>query len=258
MIMNHTTRFFVFFFFNDTATTEIYTLSLHDALPISLFVEAERGAAASYPRSSFPEGLSWLVDEERRAAYESAGSHFESSYQLTILWLPPAEAKARAARIMLETPAQQRVDWRENLAAFIGETERFRGLLEGAMTEIAWLDNAETLTYLHATVSTNAHAVAVPETPFALDALLADRPLSGGLAPMLGDAHLRCLSVRGFPTSTWPGLLDDLNRLGFAYRWVTRFLFMSKSEAERELVRLRPRWFAERKGGGGPLAETSF
>src|SRR2546430_14223769 len=28
---------FFFFFFNDTATTEIYTLSLHDALPISLF-----------------------------------------------------------------------------------------------------------------------------------------------------------------------------------------------------------------------------
>src|SRR2546422_11033566 len=30
---------FVFFFFNDTATTEIYTLSLHDALPISDRVE---------------------------------------------------------------------------------------------------------------------------------------------------------------------------------------------------------------------------
>src|SRR2546425_11000254 len=29
-------RFFFFFFFNDTATTEIYTLSLHDALPISV------------------------------------------------------------------------------------------------------------------------------------------------------------------------------------------------------------------------------
>src|SRR3989475_5705448 len=38
--------FFFFFFFNDTATTEIYTLSLHDALPI-LFIasttRAERG-----------------------------------------------------------------------------------------------------------------------------------------------------------------------------------------------------------------------
>jgi len=28
-----------FFFFNDTATTEIYTLSLHDALPISIVVD---------------------------------------------------------------------------------------------------------------------------------------------------------------------------------------------------------------------------
>src|SRR5258707_8351658 len=41
----------VFFFFNDTATTEIYTLSLHDALPISLAcaggdLQAEDGIAA--------------------------------------------------------------------------------------------------------------------------------------------------------------------------------------------------------------------
>src|SRR3989442_3993534 len=33
-----------FFFFNDTATTEIYTLSLHDALPIWLEVPARRGS----------------------------------------------------------------------------------------------------------------------------------------------------------------------------------------------------------------------
>src|SRR3989442_15999936 len=31
------TRLLIFFFFNDTATTEIYTLSLHDALPICIF-----------------------------------------------------------------------------------------------------------------------------------------------------------------------------------------------------------------------------
>src|SRR5256885_1146559 len=33
--------FFFFFFFNDTATTEIYTLSLHDALPISVLAPSE-------------------------------------------------------------------------------------------------------------------------------------------------------------------------------------------------------------------------
>src|SRR5258706_16299964 len=35
-----------FFFFNDTATTEIYTLSLHDALPISGLVEPGAGSHA--------------------------------------------------------------------------------------------------------------------------------------------------------------------------------------------------------------------
>src|SRR6266511_1569013 len=42
--------FFFFFFFNDTATTEIYTLSLHDALPIS----DRGGAAAGSPPSCRP------------------------------------------------------------------------------------------------------------------------------------------------------------------------------------------------------------
>src|SRR6266566_9688263 len=36
----------VFFFFNDTATTEIYTLSLHDALPIRASRSAWRGSSA--------------------------------------------------------------------------------------------------------------------------------------------------------------------------------------------------------------------
>src|SRR2546430_11621637 len=38
MVKNHCSlfKFIFFFFYNDTATTEIYTLSLHDALPISL------------------------------------------------------------------------------------------------------------------------------------------------------------------------------------------------------------------------------
>src|SRR3989442_7311570 len=41
-----------FFFFNDTATTEIYTLSLHDALPISFSVRARPLPEASANSSS--------------------------------------------------------------------------------------------------------------------------------------------------------------------------------------------------------------
>src|SRR2546430_10272049 len=47
--MSHYYSLFFFFFFNDTATTEIYTLSLHDALPISDGVAFEQGACLGIP-----------------------------------------------------------------------------------------------------------------------------------------------------------------------------------------------------------------
>jgi type IV secretion system protein VirB4 len=224
----------------------------------ALYVDAERRPAADYPRSEFPEALSWLVDEERRAAFEESASHFESRYHLTLQYLPPEESRARAAGLLYENRASTGVDWRERLRAFIAETDRVFDLLDGVMPEIAWLQDADTLSYLHATVSPCTYPVAVPEVPFHLDALLPDAPLLGGLAPMLGDAHLRVTTVRGFPTSTWPGVLDDLNRLGFAYRWSTRFLCMDKAEAEKELGRLRRQWFAKRKNVIALLRETLF
>src|SRR2546426_2240905 len=46
--------FFFFFFFNDTATTEIYTLSLHDALPIWVGHPRSRGGRARTSRGLIP------------------------------------------------------------------------------------------------------------------------------------------------------------------------------------------------------------
>src|SRR5256885_3885741 len=42
LLLSRLSVLFFFFFFNDTATTEIYTLSLHDALPISVVHNAQR------------------------------------------------------------------------------------------------------------------------------------------------------------------------------------------------------------------------
>ncbi|WP_368565961.1 conjugal transfer protein TrbE [Pseudoxanthomonas sp. UTMC 1351] len=224
----------------------------------AIFVEAERRIASRYPDSRFPEALSWLVDEERRGAFEEAGSHFESRYFLTVVWLPPPESRARVARLLYEASSSRGVDWREQRDAFVTETDRFLALLDGVMPEIAWLDDAATLTYLHGVVSNAQHTVAVPEAPMHLDVWLADTPLSGGVAPKLGERHLRAITVRGFPDATWPGMLDELNRLGFGYRWVTRFLCLDKAEAERELTKLRRQWFAKRKSVVALLRETIF
>lgn len=223
----------------------------------AVFIEAQRHSAGRYPPDTFPDVASALVDAERKAQFEEAGSHYESSYYLTFLYLPPAESAAVAERLLYEG-SQRRIggDAREMLSGFIDRTSRVLQLVEGFMPECAWLDDAQTLTYLHSTVSTKRHRVRVPEIPMYLDALLADQPLTGGLEPMLGDAHLRVLTIVGFPTATTPGILDDLNRLAFPYRWSTRAIMLDKTDALRLLTRIRRQWFAKRKSIASILKEV--
>jgi len=222
----------------------------------SIFVEAQRSEAAIYPTSQFPDPASGLVDAERKADFEEAGAHFVSGYFLTFLYLPPAEEAARAETWLYEGRERSGVDPNEILRAFTDRTDRVVALLDGFMPECGWLDDSETLTYLHSTVSTNRHRVRVPETPIYLDALLADQPLTGGLEPRLGDQHLRVLTIIGFPTATTPGLLDDLNRLAFPYRWSTRAILLDKTDATKLLTKIRRQWFAKRKSIAAILKEV--
>src|SRR6185437_13044606 len=53
-----------------------------------------------------------------------------------------------------------------------------------------------------------------------------------------------------------PGILDDLNRLAFAYRWSTRAIMLDKTDATRLLTRIRRQWFAKRKSVGAILKEV--
>jgi len=213
----------------------------------AIFVEAQRHPAESYPDSRFPDAASALVDAERKAGFEEEGRHFVSSYYLTLLYLPPAEDAARAESWLYEGREKTGVDPWEIMRGFIDRTDRVLSLFDGIMPECRWLDDGETLTFLHSTVSTKRHRVRVPETPIYLDALLADQPLAGGLEPRLGNANLRVLTITGFPSATTPGILDDLNRLAFPYRWSTRAILLDKVDATRLLTKIRRQWFAKRK-----------
>lgn len=225
----------------------------------ALHIEAERHEALGYPGSSFPEPASWLVDQERRAAFEAAGAHFESRYYLTLTFLPLPDQIDRVSRALVErSDDRQDRDWREALAGFVAETDRALDLLSGFIPEIAALDDVATLTFLHGRISTRRHPVALPDTPMYLDGLLADTPLIGGLEPQLGDRHLRTLTILGFPGLSRPGILDALNHQDFGYRWVTRFIALDKPDATRALTRLRRQWFNKRKSVTALLREVIY
>ena len=222
----------------------------------SIFVEAQRVPANTYPDDSFPDPVSSLVERERREQFKEEGAHFDSRYFLTLLWMPPAEDAARAEGWLYEGRTRTGVNPWEQIKGFVDRSDRLIQLLEGFLPEIGWLDDTETLTYLHSTVSTKRQRVRVPDTPMHLDALLADEPLVGGLEPRLGSAFLRTLTIVGFPSATFPGLLDELNRLAFPYRWSTRAMMLDKTDAAKLLAKIRRQWFAKRKSVAAILKEV--
>lgn len=228
----------------------------------ALFFEARRTEALHYPVSNFPDPVSLLVDEERRKSFETEGGHFESGYVLSFCWLPPAETQSKVGAYLVERGADERgvseargFEWRDYFAA---ETDRALDLLVNILPEIRFLDDEETLTHLHACVSTKHHPVSVPVLPAYLDALLADTPFTGGMAPKLGDQHLRTISVLGMPGTATPGLLDELNDLATPYAWVTRWIALDRPEAQKLLTRKRRQWFAKRKSVTAILREVLF
>ena len=64
------------------------------------------------------------------------------------------------------------------------------------------------------------------------------------------------LTVVGFPTATTPGILDELNRLAFPYRWSTRAILLDKTDATKLLTKIRRQWFAKRKSIAAILKEV--
>src|SRR3989442_5663408 len=94
---------FFFFFFNDTATTEIYTLSLHDALPISPTggpAFAKPGSVV-LPRSGLEGGGGTTLD---RKSTRLNSSHVRISYAVFCLKKKKTDSTdCRAPSVRLET-----------------------------------------------------------------------------------------------------------------------------------------------------------
>src|SRR3712207_7516928 len=99
----------LFFFFNDTATTEIYTLSLHDALPISdaegiQVGEVARADGGREPVPGALEGDDVRELEAARAERDRKSTRLNSSHANISYAVFCLKKKRRAARSPLAMP----------------------------------------------------------------------------------------------------------------------------------------------------------
>src|SRR2546422_5551921 len=95
---------FAFFFFNDTATTEIYTLSLHDALPISR--SDEQGEVYSFLRLGGRE-IEGLTTNAWKVVHRSEEHTSELQSRLHLVCRLLLEKKKKKQHIHAECDGEQ-------------------------------------------------------------------------------------------------------------------------------------------------------
>src|SRR5690625_6825106 len=100
-----------YFFFSAAATTEIYPLSLHDALPISSAAEAPAGGGEQWPMlRPFVEFVRSLLPEDRKSTRLNS-SHVAISYAVFCLKkkkTPPHRGRAPARAVTAQPLQRQR------------------------------------------------------------------------------------------------------------------------------------------------------
>ena len=210
----------------------------------SLNVEARRRKCTDYIEAKNEILAIDIIEKERKLNFLE-NEHFESEYYLTIVQLIPTDNSKKVGEIFLEYAKKSEI-LDKTLENFNKEFKKILNLFKEIFLEVTELDDEETYTYLHSCVSTKTDKVVVPEIPYAMANYLCDSDLVGGLKPKLRGKEIRCISIQGFPNYTVPGFFDVLNRLNISYRWITRFLILSKLEALSKMERKYKNIFSQR------------
>lgn len=207
------------------------------------YMENQRHASEAYDTADFTTSLTQAIEGEREAFFNN-GKQFENEYYFTILYHPTFSATKKLLSFFeSKEEAAKKHDqyWKDIEKAtsdFIEETNKMLDMFDDIFLDVKLLSPEETLQYLHSTVSDHHQMIRHIPTMY-LSSYLLDSPLVGGFEPKLGDKHMRVISVTSFPPVTHPGHFDILNRLGFEYRWSSRFHALSKMDANGKLEDIR-------------------
>lgn len=208
-------------------------------------VDEVRHASQAYPaEGEFPDPISRVVDQERRASYETAGRHYESDFYMVATYMPPGAGYSTLLAYFEDGAGAGEVDWGAVLDRFHNDFSELVDRLRGRL-HVQELNSAAMLRHLHTCLTGLLHPLRVPEDGAYLNVHLADQELLGGFEPRIGDNHVRIVAVQDYPWKPEPAVLSALGKLPFAFRWSSRIVLLSPQEAGREIKNARRGWRVE-------------
>src|SRR2546422_6140908 len=174
-------------------------------------VDAIRRPAVAYAPSRFPDPVTQLIDDERRATYAAQASRqFETAYFLIGTHRPPPDVFSRAAAFFVQGSRGAGVDWGRVLEAFATQFQVLENRLAGRL-HLGRLDADRLLTHLHECLTGLAHPVRTPPRGAYLNVVLTDQELVGGFEPRAPRMAIGAVAVQGHPHASHarPGVVRN-------------------------------------------------
>lgn len=231
----------------------------------ALWFDAVRMPAAAYPppeSSHFPDGISALIDEERRAQFMREGAHFETEHALVVMFTPPLRRRTRILDLIYDddgegtaaAPSERQIEaFKRSLAEIEDSISDLLGLRR--MAAFAFTDplgrphlQDELVNYLHFCLTGELAGLNIPDCAMYLDAIIGGQELWPGDTPRIGDHFICCLTVEGFPHESFPLMLSVLDDVPVAYRFSTRWKPLDATDAVAALNQFRRKWTQKMRG----------
>jgi type IV secretion system protein VirB4 len=155
-----------------------------------------------------------------------------TDYYLTLVWTPTGASRDVRRR-------------------FLAAADGFLVQLRAVLAETEPLTDSALTTYLHSLVSCRWHPVAPPPPRTDLARYLCDSAWHVGTHPAwdstLGAAHVRLLTLTGYPQRSVVGLMRRLERLRCPYRWLTYWEGLAVEQQDTVLEEHQKDWLGREK-----------
>ena len=218
-----------------------------------LYFEAQRHIDRNYEKATIQSPIIQKMEDER-ASYYASKNHFETTFYFVVYCEPPQMLKQRLTSAFIadakNNGKNSKMDMRvyfDTVEKFINNINLIGDMLQVWFPEIRPLSAEETVSYLHSTVSTGRFPIKLNPLKYITD-YICDCDVLGGQNMQLGNKYMKIVTVLDFPPMSTPGVLNAFNNIDIEYRWVSRFICMSKADAQKELQDYRMRWNQQIRG----------
>ncbi len=184
----------------------------------------------------YKSNIAQILENERKHYFENV-EHFENLFTMIFTYLPPHKNISKITNLMIIDENVNKNQSDKILEYFKTTLQKLEDSLSNYIKIERMLPRVVTdeynneyilddmLEYINFCICGERQKIILPNAPMFLDCLLGGKHFETGMYPRIDNQYIGIIAIEGFPSESYPNILNALTELNFDYRFNTRFIF---------------------------------